>query len=76
MKQHAKVRISKLNCSTRNKEKGKNIEKVINEKEDAIRNQDFEKAANLRDKEKQLKDKFDKIKNRWKTHNCIRSLNC
>ena len=58
----AKVRISKLTFHLKLKENEVDIEKAINEKEDAIRNQDFEKAAKLRDKEKKLRDKFDEIK--------------
>ena len=41
----AKVRISRLTLPPEIKQKELNIEKVINEKEDAIKNQDFEKAA-------------------------------
>ena len=40
------------------------IEQSVTEKEDAIKNQDFEKAANLRDKEKLLKEEFESIKER------------
>ena len=47
----AKVRISRLTLPPEIKQKELNIEKVINEKEDAIKNQDFEKAASLRDNE-------------------------
>ena len=57
----AKVRISKLILPPQLKEKEVEIEKIINEKEDAIRNQDFEKAANLIDTEKQLKDDFKRM---------------
>ena len=39
-------------------------------KKSAIKNQDFEKAANLRDNEKQLKEEFEKIKNEWRAHSC------
>ena len=52
------------------KQKELNIEKVINEKEDAIKNQDFEKAASLRDNERILKEDFEKIKNEWRAHSC------
>ena len=66
----AKVRISRLTLPPEIKKKELDIEKVISEKEDTIRNQDFEKAANLRDKEKQLKEEFEKIKNEWRAHSC------
>ena len=39
------------------------------EKEDAIRVQDFEKAANLRDKEKEEKEKLQKEKEKWEGRN-------
>lgn len=66
----AKVRISKLTLPPEVKEKEIFIEKIVVEKEDAIRNQDFEKAANLRDKEKELKEEFIKIKEEWSTSKC------
>lgn len=45
------------------------IEKVRNEKEEAVINQKFEKAAELRDKEKTLREKFEKEENKWKNKN-------
>ena len=45
------------------------IEKIKNEKEDAVINQKFERAAELRDKEKSLKEKFEKEQNKWKNKN-------
>ncbi|MCI9303762.1 ATP-dependent Clp protease ATP-binding subunit [Clostridium sp.] len=66
----AKVRISRLTLPPEIKQRELDIEKIINEKEDAIRNQDFEKAANLRDKEKQLREEFERVKNEWRTHSC------
>ena len=62
----AKVRISKLIFPPEIKKKEIEIEKLINEKEDTIRNQDFEKAASLRDKEKLLKAEFESIKEHWR----------
>jgi ATP-dependent Clp protease ATP-binding subunit ClpC len=44
----------------------KDIEKIKTEKEGAIRAQDFEKAAALRDKEKQAKDKLEQTLSEWK----------
>lgn len=45
------------------------IEEIIKDKEEAVRSQKFEKAANLRDKEKELKEKFEKEQNKWKNKN-------
>ena len=45
------------------------IEKVDKEKEDAIRLQDFEKAAKLRDESKAKKAKYEKSKKEWENTN-------
>ena len=51
------------------KELQEEIEKTKNEKEEAVLNQKFEKAAELRDTEKTLRDKFEKEQNKWKNKN-------
>ena len=51
------------------KELQEEIEKKKNEKEEAVLNQKFEKAAELRDTEKALRDKFEKEQNKWKNKN-------
>ena len=48
------------------KELEKDIERLKNDKEAAIRNQDFETAANLRDKEKHAKEKIDQLLAEWR----------
>ena len=45
------------------------VEELGKEKEEAIRVQDFEKAASLRDKEHELKDKLEKDKKKWENKN-------
>ncbi len=45
------------------------ISELDNEKEEAIRVQDFEKAANLRDKENEAKEKLEKEKTKWENKN-------
>ena len=45
------------------------IEKIKSEKEEAVFNQKLEKTAELRDKEKILKEKFEKEQNKWKNKN-------
>ena len=62
----AKVRIKNLTVPPDLKGMEEELEKAVNEKEDAIRVQDFEKAAALRDKEKELREKLDNHKNHWK----------
>ncbi len=45
------------------------IEEIIKDKEEAVRNQKFEKAASLRDEEKLKKEKFEKEQKKWKNKN-------
>lgn len=42
------------------------IEELQKEKEEAIRSQNFEKAASLRDKEREEKEKYEKEEQKWK----------
>ena len=51
------------------KQMQEDIEKIKNEKEEAVINQKFEKAAELRDKEKDLKEKYEKEQDKWKNKN-------
>ncbi len=51
------------------KQMQEDIEKIKNEKEEAVLNQKFEKAAELRDEEKNLKEKFEKEQSKWKNKN-------
>lgn len=41
------------------------LEDVKKEKDASVRNQEFEKAAQLRDKERQIKDQLDSVKTQW-----------
>ena len=45
------------------------IEETRKNKEEAVRTQKFEKAASLRDKEKELKEKYEKEQKKWKNKN-------
>ncbi len=47
----------------------KQLEEVVKEKEDAIFTQEFEKAAELRDKEQKQKAKLEKEKEKWNDEN-------
>ncbi|MCY6957331.1 ATP-dependent Clp protease ATP-binding subunit [Clostridium brassicae] len=67
----AKVRIHNLTAPPDVKNLEEELEKAKKEKEDAIKVQDFEKAASLRDKEKDLKDKLDDYTNNWKKKNQV-----
>src|SRR5947209_7934644 len=62
----ARARINAMTRPPDVKEIEKNIEVIRGEKEAAIKAQDFEKAASLRDKEKQTKERLDTILARWR----------
>lgn len=49
------------------------IEKLNKEKEDAVRYQEFEKAARLRDEEQNLKNDLEKVRNDWQQKNQTRT---
>ncbi len=51
------------------KELQEEIEKTKNEKEEAVLNQKFEKAAELRDSEKALRERFEEEQSKWKNKN-------
>ncbi|MBC7334523.1 MAG: AAA family ATPase, partial [Actinobacteria bacterium] len=61
----SRVRIRALTSPPNLKEIDENIAKVIKEKEEAISAQDFERAAQLRDKEKQLLKEKREIEEAW-----------
>src|SRR6266576_2065820 len=62
----ARARITSMTRPPDAKEIEKNIETIRAEKEAAIKAQDFEKAAALRDSEKQTTDKLEQILNGWR----------
>src|SRR3982075_355282 len=62
----ARVRINSMTRPPDVKEIEKNIETIRAEKEAAITAQDFEKAAALRDSEKQTTEKLEQILNEWR----------
>src|SRR6266481_4130538 len=62
----ARARINSMTRPPDVKEIEKNIETIRAEKEAAIKAQDFEKAAALRDSEKQTTDKLEQILNEWR----------
>src|SRR6266566_1212292 len=62
----ARARINAMTRPPDVKEIEKEIEVIRGEKEGAIKAQDFEKAAGLRDKEKQTKEKLDTILAKWR----------
>jgi ATP-dependent Clp protease ATP-binding subunit ClpC len=61
---HAKLQLTTTPNNLKDLEK--EIEQVTKEKEAAINEQEFEKAASLRDKERNLRKKLEKIRKEWK----------
>ncbi|WP_315074828.1 ATP-dependent Clp protease ATP-binding subunit [uncultured Clostridium sp.] len=70
----AKVRIQSLTTPPDLKDLEEKIENIGKEKEEAIRVQDFERAAKLRDQERSLKDQLNNKKDNWDTQNSINTL--
>ena len=65
----SKVRLKVSSLCPEGRELDKELKAIIKEKEDAIRNQDFEKASNLRDDEAKMKDKIREVTEQWKKDN-------
>lgn len=61
----AKARISALGQPQELIELEQEIEQVKNLKDDSINQQDYEKAANLRDSEKKLSEKYEQVLKNW-----------
>ncbi len=62
----AKARLSIMTAPQEIKDMENEIENIHKEKDSAIKNQDFEKAANLRDEEKKARTRLDKTREEWK----------
>ncbi len=62
----ARARISAMTRPPDVKDLEKKIEEIRTEKEGAIKAQDFERAASLRDSEKQSKDQLEKVLAEWR----------
>src|ERR687887_191905 len=62
----SRMRIKTMTAPPRYRELEDEIEKVRKDKEDAIENQEFEKAASLRDKERKLTQKKRELEENWR----------
>src|SRR5689334_12421479 len=62
----SRMRIRSMSAPPRYRELEEEIEKVRKDKEDAIENQEFEKAASLRDKERKLTQKKRELEENWR----------
>ncbi len=67
----SKVRLSQLTAPPDMKEIALKIEKLEQEKEEAVASQDFEKAAEIRDQENKAKEQLKTLKESWKQKNNI-----
>lgn len=65
----SKVRIQTSALPPEGKELEKDLKSVIKQKEDAIRNQEFELASNLRDDEAELKERIRELSQKWRDEN-------
>src|SRR5881296_2982658 len=62
----SRMRIRTMTAPPRYRELEDEIEKVRKDKEDSIENQEFEKAASLRDKERKLTQKKRELEDEWR----------
>lgn len=65
----SKVRIQTSALPPEGKELEKDLKSIIKQKEDAIRNQEFELASDLRDDEAELKEKIRELSQKWRDEN-------
>ena len=65
----SKVRLKVCTLSPEGKELEKELKAIIQDKEEAIRNQDFERASALRDDEANMKDKIREVSEEWRRQN-------
>jgi ATP-dependent Clp protease ATP-binding subunit ClpC len=65
----SRVRLKSFTTPDNLKELEVKLENLVKEKEDAIRCQEFEKAAKIRDKEQKTKEELEKTKDDWQQKN-------
>lgn len=65
----SRVRIKAVTAPPELKELEEKLENLIKEKEEAIRMQEFEKAARIRDQEQSLRKEIENIRNDWQQKN-------
>jgi ATP-dependent Clp protease ATP-binding subunit ClpC len=68
----ARARLSISTVPTDLRDLDKKIEKIATEKESSIRAQEFEKAASFRDKEKELRQEYYRLKKEWNDTKSVR----
>jgi len=65
----SKVRMKAYTQPDNIKDLEEKLEKAIKEKDDAVHTQDFEKAAKLRDSQREIEEKLEKEKKKWENKN-------
>ena len=65
----SKVRLKYCTLSPEGKELDAELREIIKEKEEAIRNQEFERASALRDDEANMKDRIREVSEEWRKQN-------
>ena len=65
----SKVRLKSCTLCPEGKELDKELKDIVKEKEEAIRNQDFERASALRDDEANMKDRIREVAEEWRRQN-------
>ena len=65
----SKVRLKFCTLCPEAKDLDKELKEIIREKEEAIRNQDFERASALRDDEANMKDRIREVAEEWRRQN-------
>jgi ATP-dependent Clp protease ATP-binding subunit ClpC len=65
----SKVRLKVSSLCPEGRELDKQLKEIVKNKEDAIRNQDFEKASALRDDEANMKERIREVTEQWKKDN-------
>ncbi len=65
----SRIRLKTFTAPPNIKDMEEKVERLSKEKEDAIRCQEFEKAARIRDEEQKLKNELDKIRDQWHQKN-------
>ena len=63
----SKIRINNFTMPNELKQIEEELKAISLEKEEAVKSQDFEKAATLRDKENEIKEKYNQAKEDWQT---------
>ena len=64
----SKVRLASMTSPDNIKELEEKVENLENEKSSAVNEQDFERAAKLRDEQKEIREKLDAAKKDWQEH--------